>query len=95
VRAWVAGATAIVEVSDAGPGMAPEVAAQVFDRFYRADPSRARNRGGTGLGMAITESIVVAHGGTVALSSTVGVGTVVRVELPLAGPSVGGDTVLA
>ena len=43
----------VVEVADQGPGMSPDVAAHVFERFYRADPARARHRGGSGLGLSI------------------------------------------
>ena len=59
-------ATRVVEVADHGPGMAPEVAARAFERFYRADPARSRHRGGSGLGLAIVEATVAAHGGTAA-----------------------------
>ena len=83
VRVGPTGTNAVVEVVDHGPGMAPEVASRVFERFYRADPSRSRHRGGSGLGLAIVEATVAAHHGTVALRSTPGAGTAVRVEVPL------------
>jgi two-component system OmpR family sensor kinase len=70
------------EVADEGPGMAPEVAAKVFDRFYRADSSRARAAGGTGLGLAIVQGIADAHGGKASVSSEVGRGSRFVVELP-------------
>lgn len=76
-----------VAVADDGPGMAPEVAARAFERFYRADPSRARHRGGSGLGLAIVEATVRAHGGEVDLASTPGQGTTVSFRLPLPAPS--------
>ena len=76
--------TAILEVHDDGPGMSDEVAAQAFERFYRADPSRVRSRGGSGLGLAIVEATVHAHGGTVVLDTGPGRGTTVRIELPVA-----------
>lgn len=79
-------ATAVVEVADDGPGMSPEHASKIFDRFYRADPSRARSRGGSGLGLAIVSSIVQLHGGTVSVDSTPGVGTTFRVRLPAEPP---------
>ena len=67
---------------DDGPGMPDDVAAQAFERFYRADASRVRTRGGTGLGLAIVQATVDAHGGTVALDTSPGKGTTVRIELP-------------
>jgi two-component system OmpR family sensor kinase len=75
---------AVVEVHDDGPGMAPDVAARAFERFSRADASRSRDAGGAGLGLAIVQAIVVAHGGAVDLQSAPGTGTTVRVELPRA-----------
>jgi len=79
---------ATVTVTDNGAGMAAEDAASVFDRFWRADPSRTR--AGAGLGMAIVRGIVEAHGGTVRLESTPGTGTTVQVTIPAvqnSGPS--------
>ena len=62
--------------------IAPEHLPRLFERFYRADPARARESGGTGLGLAIVHRIVSDYGGTIQLSSTVGVGTTFRVTLP-------------
>jgi len=76
---------AAVEVADAGPGLPPEDAARVFERFYRADPSRARASGGAGLGLAIVAAVAKAHGGRVDARSAPGEGTTFRVELPLDG----------
>ncbi len=73
-----------LEVRDHGPGIDPEHAARVFERFYRVDASRGRDSGGAGLGMAIVAAIVDAHRGTVRLSQTPGGGTTVRVTLPAA-----------
>lgn len=70
-------------VADRGPGMDPELAARVTERFFRADPSRARTRGGSGLGLAIADAIVAAHGGTLDLTSAPGEGTTVTVRLPV------------
>ena len=84
VRVHNGGSRAVVEVHDDGPGMTDELAARAFERFSRADGSRSRNRGGAGLGLAIVQAIVVAHGGTVGLSSGPADGTTVRVELPRA-----------
>lgn len=72
-----------VEVADEGPGMEPEVAARVFERFYRADKSRARARGGTGLGLSIVAAIAEAHGGGAEVSSAAGTGSTFAVVLPL------------
>lgn len=74
---------AFLEVSDHGEGMSDDVASRAFERFFRADPARSRHGGGSGLGLAIVEAMVGAHGGDVHLVSTPGVGTTVRVELPL------------
>ncbi|WP_308036694.1 sensor histidine kinase [Cellulomonas xiejunii] len=79
--------TVVLEVRDHGPGIPPEHAERVFERFYRIDESRTRDSGGSGLGMAIVAAIVASHGGTVAVHPTPGGGTTVRVELPVAGPT--------
>jgi two-component system, OmpR family, sensor kinase len=76
-------AHAIIEVKDNGPGMAPEDAARVFERFYRADPSRSRAHGGSGLGLSIVSAIVTALGGDVTVDSEVGKGTAFMVTLPV------------
>ncbi|WP_159810547.1 sensor histidine kinase [Cellulomonas citrea] len=75
-------AVGVIEVRDHGPGIAPEHADRVFERFYRVDASRTRDSGGAGLGMAIVASIVQAHDGTVELLTTEGGGTTVRVTIP-------------
>ena len=63
--------------------MTEEECEHVFERFYRSDQSRARETGGTGLGMAITQGLVLAHDGTINVKSTKGVGTTFTVTLPL------------
>jgi two-component system OmpR family sensor kinase len=73
---------AVLEVIDVGPGMSPEDAQRVFERFYRADTSRARASGGTGLGLSIVDSLVHAHGGTVIVKTAPGKGCRFRVNLP-------------
>ncbi len=75
-----------ITVMDRGPGMTPEVAARVTERFYRADRARARAQGGSGLGLAIADAAVAAHGGTIEVRSTPGEGTTVSITLPLATP---------
>jgi two-component system OmpR family sensor kinase len=83
VRVDATATTAVLEVVDSGPGMAPADAARAFDRFYRADASRRRHSGGSGLGLSIVDATVRAHHGTVSIDSRVGHGTTVRTELPL------------
>ncbi len=82
VRVGTDDGTAVIEVCDKGPGMNVEDAHRVFERFYRADSSRARASGGTGLGLSIVDSLVYAHGGTVSVTTTPGQGCRFRVELP-------------
>ncbi len=71
-----------VAVRDHGPGIAAEHLPHVFERFYRADPSRARRTGGSGLGLAIVGRIVQAHGGTVSAANAPDGGLEVIVSLP-------------
>jgi two-component system OmpR family sensor kinase len=75
--------SAVLEVADEGPGLTAPQAARVFERFYRADPSRARDRGGSGLGLSIVESIVTAHGGRASAAGRPGHGCTIRITLPL------------
>lgn len=65
----------LLEVRDTGCGIAPEHVPNVFERFYRADPSRARSTGGAGIGLAVVKQLVEAHGGTVGVTSTPGEGS--------------------
>lgn len=80
------GGAAFVEVSDEGPGLTEQQAAVVFERFFRADPSRSRDTGGAGLGLAIVATIVRAHGGRVSAQARPGQGALFRVVLPALGP---------
>ncbi len=73
---------AVVEVSDDGPGFAPEHSERIFDRFYRTDGARARTSGGTGLGLAIARWITEAHGGTISATSAPGEGATFTARLP-------------
>lgn len=75
---------AVLEVSDRGPGLHPDDAGRVFERFYRADPSRARSQGGSGLGLSIVAAVAEAHGGRAGVESAPGHGARFWVELPLA-----------
>ena len=77
------GGRILIEVADNGAGIAPDALPRIFDRFYRADPARARKSGGTGLGLAIVRQIVFLHGGDVQIASELGKGTTVAVTLPL------------
>ena len=82
-KAWSDKNNFIFSVSDTGIGMTEEECKHVFERFYRSDQSRARETCGTGLGMAITQGLVLAHDGTINVKSTKGVGTTFTVTLPL------------
>jgi two-component system OmpR family sensor kinase len=83
--------SAVLEVSDEGPGLGADDAARVFERFYRADASRARSSGGAGLGLAIVRAVAEAHGGSVFLSSQPGSGATfgIRLPCPRGGPGPG------
>ncbi|TJY42213.1 HAMP domain-containing histidine kinase [Cohnella pontilimi] len=70
-----------VVIKDNGRGISPEALPHIFDRFYRADPSRNANAGGSGLGLAIAKHIVEEHGGTINAASELGVGTVMMISL--------------
>jgi signal transduction histidine kinase len=84
VAARGAGDGVEVAVTETGPGIPPEHLPHVFDRFYRADPARARATGGAGLGLAIVKQLVEAHGGRVRADRARGGGAVVTVTLPRA-----------
>lgn len=70
-----------VTVTDTGPGIAPKHLPRLFDRFYRTDAARSRDKGGTGLGLAVVHRIVEAHGSRITVTSTVGHGAVFGFEL--------------
>ncbi len=75
------GGDAVLRVRDDGPGVDPAIADELFERFSRADRSRARKTGGTGLGLSIAQAIVTAHGGTLSVRSVPG-DTTFEVRLP-------------
>src|SRR6266566_10135567 len=74
---------AYVTVSDTGIGILPEDLPHIFERFYRADRARSRDRGGSGLGLTIAQNIVREHRGLIAVESTPGKGSTFIVKLPL------------
>lgn len=74
---------AVLRFVDHGPGVPPESRSKIFERFYTADPSRARQKGGTGLGMAIAQSVVKAHHGFICATGTEGGGLTFTVILPV------------
>jgi two-component system phosphate regulon sensor histidine kinase PhoR len=73
----------LLSVADDGPGIARHHIPRLTERFYRVDGARSRHKGGTGLGLAITRHIVMRHRGRLAIESAEGVGTTVRVWLPI------------
>jgi len=90
LRISASDAEAVLDVTDAGPGLLPQQSERVFERFYRVDKSRTRRaaatgsrHSGTGLGLAIVASLVAAHGGTVSVDSSPGAGATFTVRLPL------------
>jgi heavy metal sensor kinase len=70
-------------VSDTGPGIAPEALPHIFDRFFRADPSRCRDQEGAGLGLTLVEWIIRQHHGSIHVENNDGCGAVFTVRLPL------------
>jgi signal transduction histidine kinase len=73
-----------ISVSDTGMGISPEHLPRLFERFYRVDPARSRDDGGTGIGLAIARSVVEAHGGHIRAESEPGRGSVFAFDLPAA-----------
>jgi two-component system phosphate regulon sensor histidine kinase PhoR len=84
VRWRTEGNQAVVEVADTGIGISPADQQRIFERFYRVDKARSRELGGTGLGLSIVKHLVQALGGSVAVQSRVGAGSVFTVRLPSA-----------
>jgi len=73
-----------ITVTDSGAGISPENQQRIFERFYRADPSRSRDTGGTGLGLSIVKHVAKIHRGEIKLFSQVGVGSTFTLRVPLA-----------
>ena len=73
-----------IDVSDTGPGISAEHLPRIFERFYRVDRARSRDGGGTGLGLALVRHVVEHSGGSVSVTSEVGVGTTFKISLPRA-----------
>jgi two-component system sensor histidine kinase BaeS len=71
----------VFTVADSGEGIAPEHLPHIFDRLYRADPSRTRTTGGNGLGLAITKHLVEAHDGQIEVASVLGEGATFTIRL--------------
>jgi len=71
-----------VQIQDTGEGIPSDELTRIFDRFYRVEKSRARNRGGAGLGLAICEHIIKLHGGHINVTSTLGEGSIFTIGLP-------------
>ena len=82
VQARAADEAVEISVSDTGPGIAPDDLPRLFDRFYRADPSRSRSTGGSGLGLTIARRLAEAHGGTIEAESALGQGSRFIIRLP-------------
>jgi signal transduction histidine kinase len=82
IRAAESGGRAVFSVTDSGVGVPEELLPKIFDRFVRADESRARSSGGAGLGLAIAKWIVSRHGGHMDALSRVGAGTKITISLP-------------
>ncbi|MEK7632509.1 MAG: HAMP domain-containing sensor histidine kinase [Patescibacteria group bacterium] len=83
VRLSEAQSQAIIEIDDTGIGMNPEDIAHVFDRFYRAEKSRSRGTGGSGLGLSIANAVIRAHRGKIDIQSVSDKGTKVTIMLPI------------
>ncbi|NOV03859.1 sensor histidine kinase [Paenibacillus planticolens] len=83
LQARTTGSHVVIEIADNGAGVNAEALPHIFDRFYRADPSRNSNNGGSGLGLAISKQMIEGHGGTIEAKSVKGEGTCLTINLPL------------
>ena len=95
LNAFTSGGMAVIEVMDTGIGIHATDLPHVFDRFFRADTARSRGSGGAGLGLSIVKAICNAHGGSITLQSSEGIGTVVRIQLPLASAGLEATEIIA
>lgn len=86
IRVRRMGSNVLIQVADAGPGLSAQHLERVFERFFRADPSRTRASGGSGLGLSIVAAIARAHGGDAHVESAEGGGATFSVLIPVAGP---------
>ncbi|MBC7975862.1 MAG: sensor histidine kinase, partial [Myxococcales bacterium] len=77
----------VFEVRDRGVGISSEDLPRIFTAFFRSERSRSRETGGVGLGLTLAKRIVEAHGGTIEATSTIHVGTTIRVAIPVAEPT--------
>ncbi len=84
VSAHAVSAEVEIAVSDNGPGIPADQVERIFERFTRGDAGLTQRVGGTGLGLAISKSLAEAHGGSIAVESTPGVGSIFRIRLPIA-----------
>jgi signal transduction histidine kinase len=81
LRSRPSGASVVIEVADEGSGISPDAVSHIFDRFARADPARTRAQGGVGLGLAIVDAIVKAHGGRCSVKTSTG-GSIFSLQFP-------------
>ena len=88
VRTRRTGVAVTISVTDTGSGIPGEHLDRIFERFYRAEPSRSREEGGTGLGLAIVKHLIEAHGGSVGVESSLGEGTTIWARFPDPPPDV-------
>lgn len=82
LSARLSGGGVEIAVEDTGSGIAEEHLPHIFDRFYRVDDSRSADAGGTGLGLALCQELILAQGGRISIESQIGLGTTVRVKMP-------------